>query len=213
MRRSRDLDRWLVLVTVILGVLFAWRLWGPQQLPAPNAYLVRRDEALLDGDRLGRVDVSPSVVVFSDYECPACRTLDANLDTLIRESDGALSIVVRHYPGPQNDYSKAAARAAICASVQGVFPLYHRNLFALQDSLGALSWSQIAQRSSVPDLSAFARCLEDSSVTNRLYRDLGSGMALRLAGTPAVIVGTRLYIGALPTSILRRVLASGSSTR
>lgn len=202
----KNADRALLIGAIGLGGFFVWRLVRPMDVPTPNAALKSPDSSLFNGDRLGAEGARQTIVVFTDYECPACKRLDASLDTLLRDSPGTLSVIYRHFPGPQNDHSKPAARAAICAGRQGAFASYHRALFAVQDSLGSLGWSEIARRSSVHDLGLFSSCLDDSVTANRIYRDLGAGMSLRLAGTPATVVGSHLYVGALPTRVLKLLL-------
>lgn len=53
-------------------------------------------EAKLADDRIpdmGPIDAGARIVVFSDYQCPFCKDLDAKLQTLVSRHAGGLSVI------------------------------------------------------------------------------------------------------------------------
>jgi len=133
--RLATADKALLVGATALGIVFAWRMLAPIDIPRPHAVLNRLDSTLYVGDYIGNPTAVDRVVVFTDYECPACQRLDANLDSLVRDAADSVAVLYRHFPGPQNDYSKPAARAAICAGKQGQFAAYHRALLPCETRL------------------------------------------------------------------------------
>ena len=85
--------------------------------------------ALLE-TRQGPIEGPPSadltVVVFSDYLCPACRVASAALDQAV-SADGNVRVVYREWP-IFGLASERAARVALAADAQGIYPQVHRGL-------------------------------------------------------------------------------------
>lgn len=138
---------------------------------------------------LGARDAPITIVVFSDFECPFCRELSQSLSSMMREHPGRLSIVHRNFPlSSIHPYAHAAAIAGECAAAQSRFPAMYVQLFAIQDSLGLLKWSDIARRAGVPDTSAFRSCEDDSATIAEVRLDSVAARSLGATVTPTVIV-------------------------
>ena len=111
-----------------------------------------------------------------------------------------VAIVFRNWPLPYHQHAYAAARAAECAGRQGRFAELHDNLYLWQDSLGAISYDTLAQRSGVPDLKAFATCAGDSSVVPAIEADILAAQEIGGHGTPTVAINGQL-LRAVPDSL------------
>ena len=132
------------------------------------------------GQRLGPLQAPVTLVIFSDFQCPYCRTLATYLPTLRSTYGDSLAIVFRHFPLPYHALAKVAARAAECAGEQQQFWSYHDTLFAAQDSLGVLQWLDIARRAGVGDLNDFRSCIASENCVS----DFSGLDGCRAAPTP-----------------------------
>ena len=84
----------------------------------------------------------------------------------------------------------------------------HDALFTSQDSIGARSWQAFATEAGVADAAAFTQCLTRDDVQGRVRTDAEEAAALRLSGTPALIIEGKLYTGALSRDALDELLPS-----
>lgn len=158
------------------------------------------------GHRMGPENAPVRIVVFSDFQCPACRVLAAHLKT-IRAEDANLEVIHRHAPLGKHAEAIPAARASDCAGAQGRFEAYHDALFAAQDSIGTTRWEAIARKAGVPDLAAFARCISAVRADGPLARDTLAAKQLDVTGTPTYLLNDLRFVGAPPLDSLRAQVA------
>jgi hypothetical protein len=129
------------------------------------------------------------LVVFSDYQCPACRSAEERLPDLMARHD--FSVVYRHLPLTNiHSMAKQGALAAICAESQGYFPEMHRYLFNDDDWADGGKWDAVASAVGIPDIASFLECLTDKAAAERLDQDLAFAKLLGLSATPS-FVGSR----------------------
>jgi protein-disulfide isomerase len=69
-----------------------------------------------------------------------------------------------------------------------VFARYHATLFAKQDSLGLLSWADIAGIAGVSDTQSFKECVDTGGGIARVADDLATAHSLELDRTPSVFL-------------------------
>ncbi len=159
---------------------------------------------------------NPSLVitVFSDFQCTFCRQLQAYLVEFVNEYPGRLLVLYRHLPLEAiHPDARRAAAASKCAGAQGRFREYHDKLFESQDSIGRLPWVELAARAGVADLEAFSACRATPSIDAAITGDVEAARALRIQGTPAVLLGGLLVRGLPPTAEFRRLVASRIAIR
>ena len=156
--------------------------------------------------RMGPADADLIVVVFTDYQCPACKLSAPELDAAVR-SDGRVRVIFKDWPifGPVSDH---AARVALAAARQGVFPVLHQRLMAERRALrsdvlkanveaAGGDWAMV-----LDDLARHRRAIDQS-----IARNGADAFALGLEGTPAWLIGTRLVVGALDEDKFYRAFA------
>lgn len=136
-----------------------------------------------------------SLVVFSDYECPACRAFSKVVDSLRARYPGVLSVYYRHLPIPSHPYARPAAFAAECAAVQGRFAEAHRLLFSNPDSNGIRPWSAFATEAGVRNVDAFNACMRDSTQVAFVQRDEADAKRLSVRMTPTLLLDDQLLEG------------------
>lgn len=148
------------------------------------------------GQVMGPTTASVRLVVFSDFQCPYCKILADDLNTLRQRDSQRFAIVYRHFPGPAHRYAAAAARASECAAAQGRFEAFHNALFAEQQAIGRVSWTHFATVAGLHDSTAFNRCQADSASVPALRRDTVDGNRLGIQGTPTFLVNDVAVRGA-----------------
>lgn len=197
-RRRIAIGDILIGVVLLSGVLLtaanARRIWFPGRT-RPDRVL-GYDVAVGPRSRTsGALEPKLTVIVFSDYQCGACRRLDDALVELLARHPDDLAISWRQWPLDIHPRARAAAAAAICASREGVFAMIHRMLF---DSAAVRDDSRLAQtaaRAGVRDRGAFVACLADRSVRDTINADIAAAKHLSAEATPTIIVGRAMYTG------------------
>lgn len=169
--------------------------------PAARAILRDRDAPVQDVP-----GATLTMVVFTDYQCPACRAAHPAMTAAVA-ADGHVRVVWRDWPifGPR---SERAARVAIAAARQGIHPAVHEALMTgpvpVDDALlraavarAGGDWARVTA-----DLRA-----HDGAITMRLIRNQADARRLGLPGTPAYLIGTRLVTGAIDAATFRAAFA------
>lgn len=172
-----------------------------------------RTELKLGGaPSLGAVDAPVTLVEFSDFQCPYCRTFYPRLYQLEREFRGQLRIVFLQFPLTSiHPYASKAAEASLCAHDQGKFWQLHDQLFEDQQHLELEQLKEKARRIGLAT-QTFDSCLDSGKHAGRVRAELNEGLQAAVSGTPAIFVnGAFLEGGALPYESLadavRRELA------
>lgn len=146
------------------------------------------------GPRTGPASAPLQIVYFSDFECPACRTMHQRLDSLSHRHAGSVAVTMLHFPIESlHPHARAAAAAAECAAVQSRFAEYSQALFGAQERIGITRWQDFAREAGVPDLPAFQICLSDHEVHARVRRHEAMGARLGVTGTPTVVVNGLMF--------------------
>lgn len=150
-----------------------------------------------------------TVVVFTDYRCPACRMADPALRAAAAR-DGNLRIVYKDWP-IFGEPSETAARAALAADRQGIYVAVHHALMqapALDET--ALRRAVVAAggdwRELQADLDRYAVAIERALARNR-----EEAFVLGLAGTPGYLIGPILVEDALTESEFSRAFEQARS--
>ncbi len=152
-----------------------------------------------------------TLVVFTDYQCPACKLADPAMEAAIAD-DGHVRVVYKDWP-IFGALSEHAARIAIAANRQGIYPAVHRRLMderrrldepVLREAieLSGGNWAQIQR-----DLQLHTAEIEQQLNLNRL-----NAFALGIAGTPAYLAGPILVSGAIDEAGFARAFTIGRNT-
>jgi protein-disulfide isomerase len=147
-----------------------------------------QDETMT-GIRLGRADAPLTIIEFMDFQCPACASWSARVDSLLEEHGDEVQVVVHHYPLSIHPQAVAAAVAIECAYQQDRFYQLQRVLFARRRDVGVVPVSQLASEAGIPDQGRFEKCVQlpaDSFPRIAYGRSLGERTGVR--GTPTVWV-------------------------
>jgi len=145
------------------------------------------------------------VAYFSEFLCPYCRALERDLDEILAEEAGKIRLVQHELPifGPP---SELAARASVAAARQGLQePLRQR---FMRTSLVADQRSVLAVATGVGlDSARLAVDMNSAQVQAELDRTRALADVFGFVGTPGLVVGRTVVKGAVPSSLLRRIIA------
>ncbi|MGH2380580.1 MAG: thioredoxin domain-containing protein [Candidatus Limnocylindria bacterium] len=170
------------------------------------------ERAMVDVEDHPKLGAGPvDVVVYSDFQCPACATIAPVLSRLVDE--GSISLTYRYFPlASIHRNATAAAEAAHAAAEQGRFWEFHDALFARQKA-----WAELPATGAAAAFEAIAteigldvaRWRADAvspSVSDVIRADLRSAEELQLSGTPTIFIDGVRYGGALDLGQLQRAV-------
>ena len=176
---------------------------------AMESYLVTPAD---DADHsLGPADAPVTVIEYADFECLHCARVHPTLKQLRDEIPDAFRLIFRHFPLVA-DHPRAvgAARAAAAAGRQGKFWAMHDKLLEHQAYLSPDAFRLHAEDLGL-DLDRFASDLVDPSLTARIERDMVSGRATGVRGTPTFFVNGTLYVDSGDPGLLRRAILAAAT--
>lgn len=167
-------------------------------------FVLRPDEPIRTHAKAG--EHSWDLVIFSDFECPACKRVAAFLEEKVQPLfAGRLRIIFRHFPlnqkcnamtrsmmHPHACYAAAIAEAARSLGGNDAFWEAHDYLFANQHQLkhGQLDLQNTAIELGF-DPPLFERVMNTEPVAKRVWHDVNDASGAKLTGTPAVYVKGR----------------------
>lgn len=163
----------------------------------------------------GREGRDVQLVVYSDYQCPPCKALDASLRQ-VRARPG-LRIALEHYPLDQacNPHARATrhsgaclqALAVVCAEEQSRGQVLSDRLFddGTKDQVGLIHLAGLLGL----DRNRFERCLQSPAAATRLREDIDSAAARDVRATPTLFIDGHRQVGAMSPSDLRCLSSVG----
>lgn len=205
MYKDRVLNAALVLMS-ICAVITTGLLVRREVVAAPSLQAMPHKVAewrqYANGHSLGPSSAPVTIVVFSDYQCPYCAKLTNELRALRATRSAEIRVIYRQFPLASHPLALEAARASECAAQQNRFESVHDMMFALQDSLGRISWTELARRAGVSDLPRFEQCSRSVLPVTQIARDTLDGARLKIRGTPTFLVNETLVQGLPPADTL-----------
>ena len=193
-------------VAVAIGILVsvALQTTAPVGVEIHNSQVVRDARQDPIAPRVGSTSANLTVVIFTDYRCPACRRSDADILETVKE-DGRAVVIFRHSPifGPR---SVVAARTAIAAQWQGKFLQVHNAFMKAPGDLDSKNLMQATTTAGADwprlqiDLSRHS-----AEIDRLLARNAFTMSVLGLRGTPSYLVGNYLVEGAITRWQLRQL--------
>jgi protein-disulfide isomerase len=189
----------LVAIFILLGVV-GYVVGIDRVRPAPpNANEGTNDDLSVrpvssEDHILGDIDARIKLIVFTDLECPYCKSFHQRTQpALISEYGDDIAIILRHYPLPSRPKALPEAEAAECAAVLGgehAFWGFINAVFAVTPSNNGLDLNQlpdIALRLGL-DVDAFTQCQTDGRGEERVRKDVIDGAFAGINLTPSILV-------------------------
>jgi protein-disulfide isomerase len=148
---------------------------------------------------LGVKSAPITVVEFSDFQCPFCKSFAPVLKRIEKDFGSKVHIVFRQYPIPElHQFALKAAEASLCANDQGKFWQLHDLMFSENDKLSVADLKEKAGRLGM-DRKKFDACMDGERYSAQVQRDMAEGTRIGVSGTPALYInGIMLEGGAVP---------------
>lgn len=124
---------------------------------------------------------------FSDFQCPACRTLSPVLKDLIEKYPDEVKLYFRHFPIFGHSESQKAAEAAESAGEQGKFWEMHDKIYENQENIGTENLKRFATELGL-DMDRFNSALDSSKYQQKVLADRDEGLKLGVNATPTLFL-------------------------
>lgn len=157
----------------------------------------------------GPENAAVTVVEFSDFQCPACKSLQGDFKRLKETYSDRVRFAFRQFPLTSiHPQAFKAAEAALCAEDQGKFWNMHDALFEHQRELGI---DQLKTRATELELDAdtFTKCLDSGVHADQVRTDMRAGQEAGVTGTPSIFVNGRrvtLLRGVSPFEVISAII-------
>ena len=169
------------------------------QPPPPPAAIGRAT-----GPRKGSEDAPVTIVEFSDFECPYCRSVLGDLRRVLAQYGSDVALVYKHMPLPTHPNAFKAAQAAVCADQQGKFWEYHDGLFQSADleneSLARLA-ADVGLRTD-----RFRECMTSEGSATAVRSDVRAARQAGVQGTPTFLINGKVVANSSELGELRAAI-------
>ena len=150
-----------------------------------------------------------TILVYGDYECPYTRALELEIGQLRRRDGDAFRYVYRYFPLREiHPHAQMAAEAAETVSALAgpdAFWRMHDALFADQYHLERGDLEQRATATGV-NMRAYLTAMGKHQSADRVERDVQSGIANGVEGTPSIFINGERYHGRRDEVSLREAI-------
>ena len=157
------------------------------------------------GPSRGPTNAPVTIVEFSDFQCPYCGREYPVIERLMKEYDGKLRLVFRHYPLDFHPFAQKAAEAGACAQDQGKFWELHDKMFTNQGKLAVADLKGYAKSLGM-DAPKFDKCLDSGEKKAVVEEDMKAGNAAGVNGTPAFFINGVFVNGAQPYEQMKQTV-------
>ncbi len=166
-----------------------------------------------DGMSTGDPNAPIKVDVYSDFQCPACKSFAENYEpTIISQYVETGKVYLTYHPfriiGPESD---GAAAAAYCASEQNKFWEYHDVLFANQtgEEVGDFTDKRLKAYAELVNLdqTKFNQCYSSGKYRTQVQQSQTDGNQRGVSFTPSVFVNNVLVEDGSFNAAIERALA------
>jgi protein-disulfide isomerase len=136
----------------------------------------------------GNATAPVTVVMFTDFQCPACSATHPVLQKVLAEYGDKIRFVVRDFPLTQlHENAFKAAQAAAAANAQGKFFEYTELLYKNQSSLDTASLKRYAAEVGL-NQKQFDADLDSGKFEADVKKDIQDGESYGIGGTPTIFV-------------------------
>lgn len=168
----------LFFTALIISVAVYLVLQPPQAIPNLDRTTAQR---------LGPATARVTLVEFSDYQCPACKTVSPELKKLLAKYPSSLQLVLRHYPLPQHTLALELAKSAEAAGMQGKFWEMHDLIFERQATMSAKGIVEMAADLKL-DLDSFEKDRRSKQVEEKIALDKVDALRAGVNSTPTFFI-------------------------
>jgi len=166
-------------------------------------------EVKADDSQTGPQDAKVKVIVFSDFQCPYCKTFyEQSLKKAMSDYKDQVLFVFKEVPLAIHDKAIDSAMAAECAGDQGKFWEMADKLYGDQKT-----WSALKTFSATPyataiglNLAKFNDCVSSKKFQDKITADNQAAQDFGISGTPAFFVNDKFFGGVVPYEQLKQTI-------
>lgn len=214
----------ILLGAVIIALAVAWALHpsspstGAAAQPTPSVNIA--DVKTAGEPFVGNANAPITIAYFFDYQCPFCKQDE---ETVIPElmtdyvNTGKVKIVFLDFPflGPDSD-TLAATAHAVWDVAPDKFYQWHKAVYDAQGEEGS-GWATEGEINTITtsalgatDAAQVANLMTTNAAkyTAEVAADKAQGDSIGVQGTPAMVIGTQLLVGAEPYSAIQSAISA-----
>lgn len=157
----------------------------------------------------GPRDAKVTVIEFSDFQCPYCKTFHQDLMTTLKTYGDQVRFVYKNLPLSFHPQAESAALASLCAREQGKFALYADYLFTKQDE-----WAKTKDTQKFKDYAwwlrldgrKFSQCLDQKKYADTVKADKEEATRFAVSATPGTFINSTFLNGAVSALDIRHAI-------
>lgn len=170
--------------------------------PVTTTGAVEKKILVAGENTVGSASAKVTVVEFADYQCPACAAFHPDMKNILKEYDGKIHFVYRHFPLPMHKNAIPAAEAAEAAATENKFWEMHNKLYESQTE-----WSEVADPTALFVSYAKALGLNEEKFKKFLDEDMSVAMIQK-----GIADGNTAGVNSTPTIFVNGKKVEGAST-
>lgn len=151
----------------------------------------------------GSENAPVTIIQFSDFQCPFCKSVEPTIDRLMKEYEGKIHFIFMNKPLPFHADAQLAAEAALAAGEQGKFWEMHDLLFKNNKALLREHLNIYADQLGL-DRAKFDEALDTHKFLPIVKQDLERAETAKIDTTPTFIINGKLYAGDMPYEDFKR---------
>jgi len=156
---------------------------------------------------LGSLDSPATLLEYGDYQCLVCRLAFPIIKQLLKEMNGKICFVFRHFPlKTSHPLAFEGAKAAESAALQNRFWEMHNLLYAKQNELHPSIWPKLAEELHL-DIEKFNTAFHSSLIEEKIQNEFMAGVRSGVNGTPCFYINGNRFDGDASYDNLKKVLS------
>lgn len=171
-----------------------------QLLGVPVGKYLALPETNASDPTFGKNDSAVKVVIFSDFQCPYCKTFFPALRGVMAKYQDKVAFTFKELPLDSHPQATDAALAATCATDQGKFWEYADKLYA-----SSSEWSNAKDVTFFKNYAAalglktdqFNKCLDDKAHQDNIDASKKEAESFAISGTPTIFVNDQIETGTI----------------
>lgn len=156
--------------------------------------------------RKGKDNAPIKIVIFSDFQCPACKMMFIAIEELIRQyNKEEILIVYKNFPLDKNCnhnltrnmhvYACKIAMLARCAGNKGYFWEFYNQIYQNQHNINNSFIKDIAQKYGKLSEQEIMECLNNQDILNKIKEDILEADKLNISEIPTIFINGKKYLG------------------
>ena len=160
----------------------------------------------------GDAAASVTLVEYGDYQCPSCGDAALIVKKVQQHFKKRLRFVFRNFPLEQHQFAEAAAETAEFAAGGGKFWEMHDALYQNQTEFEDELFPELAKELGLKwnELDA---ALSEGTFASKVEKDLKSGEASGVRGTPSFFINGKLHKGSCDYDDLLHAIEAASKEK